>query len=147
MHRRLRGFTIVEIAVVVSAVGLLMSIVLVTFNISQVKARDDKRTADALVIKTALAQYYMDNGEYPTCTNGGFGCDISVIQPLLAKYAAEIPVKDPKGRIIYYMPGAVPNAYGLLVEYEESPGSCKTGINMTATWWWSAPNCSGKDLG
>lgn len=146
MSRRNHGFTIVEIAVVVAAIGIIMSIVVVTFNVTQIKARDNRRTSDAVVIKTALAQYYMDNGEYPSCTNAGFGCDITTIQPLLAKYASEIPVKDPKGRIIYYMPGAVPNAYGLLVEYEQSPGSCKTGVNMTAGWWWSAPTCTAKEI-
>jgi len=42
--RRSRGFTLIEIAVVVTVIALLASIVIVSFNQVQKRSRDDMRT-------------------------------------------------------------------------------------------------------
>lgn len=59
------GFTLVELLVVISIIGLLSSIVLTSVNSARAKARDARRAADIRQVRTALEFYYDDHGSYP----------------------------------------------------------------------------------
>lgn len=60
------GFTLVELLVVISIIGLLSSFAVVSLNDARIKARDALRKGDTAQIRTALDIYYDDNGRYPT---------------------------------------------------------------------------------
>jgi prepilin-type N-terminal cleavage/methylation domain-containing protein len=64
-----KGFTLVELMVVISIIGLMSSIVLVSFNRSRMKARDARRLEDMHTIQTALEMYYDKYGYYPDNTD------------------------------------------------------------------------------
>jgi type II secretion system protein G len=66
-----RGFTLIELLVVISIISFLSSIVLANLTSARAKARDAKRLQDLTQIRTALAMYYLDNGNYPS-TGGGW---------------------------------------------------------------------------
>lgn len=138
MSRRPLGFTIVEIAVVVTIISILATLTVVAFTQFQANARNDRRTADIGSLKRAIVHYYHDNGEYPACTNSGSGCAVSAIASSIKKYMASVPLKDPQGSDYLYWPGT--DQYALFVSYEPS-SSCKTGINMDSTWWSSTADC------
>ena len=110
-ERRHRGFTIIEIMVVVVIIGMLATLV-----IPRVIGRGDdaKRTAAQVQIKEveqALDLYHLDNGSYPTQDQG---LDALVSKPSLPPepmnyrsggYLKKVP-NDPWGRpFIYRMPG------------------------------------------
>ena len=59
------GFTLVELLIVISIIGILASIGLASFNSSQMKSRDAKRKSDLKQIANALELYYNDKGQYP----------------------------------------------------------------------------------
>ncbi|MDB5168640.1 MAG: Type secretion system protein [Candidatus Saccharibacteria bacterium] len=61
-----RGFTIVELLIVIVVIGILAAITIVAYNGVQQRARDSKRTQDIAVIVKSLELYYIDNGKYPT---------------------------------------------------------------------------------
>ena len=61
-----RGFTIVEIIVVITAIAILAAITTVTYSGLQVRARDDERLSDIEVISSALETYYEKQGTYPS---------------------------------------------------------------------------------
>jgi len=61
-----RGFTLIELMVVVAIIGILMAAGIVAFSNSQRAARDAARIADLNAIGYALEQYYQDNHSYPT---------------------------------------------------------------------------------
>lgn len=61
-----RGFTIVEIAVVITIIATLVTIVSVVFATVQKQARDTKRQTDMRVLGASLEKYYDANGEYPS---------------------------------------------------------------------------------
>lgn len=68
-----RGFTIVELIITITIMGILMTLAVVSVNATQVRARDDERKADVESIKTALETYYnvgsdtdISRGRYPT---------------------------------------------------------------------------------
>ncbi|TAL15071.1 prepilin-type N-terminal cleavage/methylation domain-containing protein [Patescibacteria group bacterium] len=67
MRRIPRGFTIVELLVVVAVIGILATITLIGFNRYQADSRDSQRSSEATVIAEALEKYYDKNGEYPSC--------------------------------------------------------------------------------
>jgi prepilin-type N-terminal cleavage/methylation domain-containing protein len=60
------GFTILELLVVISIIGLLSSVMMIAVNNARVGARDAKRRDDSLAIRTALQWFYHENGYYPT---------------------------------------------------------------------------------
>ncbi len=65
-----RGFTLIEILVVIAIIGLLSSVVLASLATSRAKARDAKRIADLDEVKKALELYYDSNGGYPGTSAG-----------------------------------------------------------------------------
>jgi len=63
-----KGFTLVELLVVISIIGLLSTIAIVSLGSARAKSRDTKRIADMKQFSTALEQYYSDQGGYPAVT-------------------------------------------------------------------------------
>jgi prepilin-type N-terminal cleavage/methylation domain-containing protein len=60
-----KGFTLVEILVVVAIIGILASIILVGLNSSRARARDTRRIADLQQVQNALELYFAANNYYP----------------------------------------------------------------------------------
>lgn len=60
-----KGFTLVELMVVISILALLAVISLATYSNVQKSGRDVKRKADLAVIQSALEQYHADQKYYP----------------------------------------------------------------------------------
>ncbi len=73
--RRRRGFTLIELMVVISIISLLSSIVLATVKTTQMKARDTRRKQDLHQIRIALNLYYNDKGYLPHTSNDYLGGD------------------------------------------------------------------------
>lgn len=66
MKHTYKGFTLVELLVVVAIIGLLAGIAVVSVNSVRVKARDAKRIADVKQIQNALELYNnTKGGQYP----------------------------------------------------------------------------------
>lgn len=63
-----KGFTLVEMLVVISIIGILSSFAVVSLNSARQKARDALRKGDMAQLRTALNLYYDDNNyRYPAC--------------------------------------------------------------------------------
>ncbi len=65
MKKHRRGFTLVELLVVMTIIGLLSSIATVSFTSSRMRARNARRLADMDAFRTAMELFYGDNGGYP----------------------------------------------------------------------------------
>lgn len=66
-----KGFTLVELLVVMAILGILAVITLANFSTSQAKARDAQRKSDLKQISIALEAYYADHGAYPVSGTSG----------------------------------------------------------------------------
>lgn len=60
-----KGFTIVELLIVIVVIGILAALVLNTFAGVQKKARDQERVTDVKALATQLEVAYQNNGGYP----------------------------------------------------------------------------------
>jgi prepilin-type N-terminal cleavage/methylation domain-containing protein len=75
-HNARRGFTIVELLVVILVVGILASLVAVTYTRSSAQARDTKRIADLEAISDSITAYrlrFNDHVTNTTCAGAGNG--------------------------------------------------------------------------
>ena len=66
-----RGFTIVELLVVIIVIAILASVTLVVYSGSQARARDADRYNDAKAIIEALTIYRSNTGSYPSAATMG----------------------------------------------------------------------------
>ena len=67
---KISGFTLVELLVVITILGILATIGLVAFASSQARGRDAERKSDLKQIATGLELFYSDYGIYPVSDNG-----------------------------------------------------------------------------
>jgi prepilin-type N-terminal cleavage/methylation domain-containing protein len=117
--RASKGFTLLEILLVIAAIGILASIVLVAINPNRqiAQARNAQRRADVNTIYKAIEQYLIDTGSYPAgitttlkdiCQTGNITttdtlnpttlCDNKVdLRVLVPNYLASIPVAPAGG--------------------------------------------------
>lgn len=65
-----KGFTLVELLVVVAIIGLLATLSVLALGSARVRARDAKRLADVKTTQTALELYNNDQGGYPPDQGG-----------------------------------------------------------------------------
>ena len=70
-----KGFTLVELLVVIAIIGILSTLSVVSLNSARAKSRDARRLSDIKQIRTALDMYYDASSTYPTtsCTSTPLG--------------------------------------------------------------------------
>lgn len=66
LKKRQSGFTIVELLIVIVVIGILATLVIVTFTGIQQKARNSQRQTDINAIASHVESYYAQTGTYPS---------------------------------------------------------------------------------
>lgn len=135
-----RGFTLVELLLVIAIIGVLTIIVIANVNNSRIKARDSKRLQDVRQLKLALELYYETNKAYPTAgLPAGTGGTVSNLNSaLVPAYISSIALDPPYYREYVWGPS---NAYGIYVYQERTGMYCVTGVNVNSAWWSGPPAC------
>ena len=64
-----RGFTIIELLIVMALIALLASLVLATIGSTRERSRDARREADIKEIQNALDLYSVTNRAFPICAS------------------------------------------------------------------------------
>jgi general secretion pathway protein G len=68
-----KGFTIVELLIVIVVIGILAALVITTYNGIQQKGRNTERTTDLKALQGQLEAYYAQKGSYPAIATDGTG--------------------------------------------------------------------------
>ena len=65
MKKISKGFTLIEMLIVITIIALLASLILVGMGGARAKTRDSRRIADLHNVMNALELYYSSNSQYP----------------------------------------------------------------------------------
>lgn len=105
--RKIEGFTLIEVMVVVVILGILAAFIVPKIMTRPEQARELKAKQDILAIQNAMDLYKLDNGRYPTTEQG---LQALVVQPTSSPqplnwnkdgYLQKLPV-DPWGEAYQY---------------------------------------------
>jgi general secretion pathway protein G len=117
---RPRGFSFIEIMVVVVIIGLLAGVVTLSTRHIMDKAKHNRAKADLSTFKSALAGFYADTGHYPTNDQG-----LAVLVP---RYVEQLH-NDPWGHPYQYNQPGRNSAYEVLslgAEGKQGPDNVST---------------------
>lgn len=134
-----KGFTIVELLIVIVVIGILAALVITTFTGIQQKARNTERETDIKALQGQIEAYFAQNGKYPSLANMQ---DLAVPSGWVKTNMKGLDFeaqRDPKGAIGQAVQGAAgASQYG----YVTTPAACDnaapatdcSGYTLTATY-------------
>lgn len=119
-----KGFTLVELLIVLSIIGILSAVVIASTSQARAGARDTRRVSDMKEIQLALAVYYDVNKQYPTA--------LSTLADPGQKFIPAIPTDPLSGSSYEYLSSSPYKSYciGVTLEVPSSQNdssSCSTG--------------------
>ena len=123
-----KGFTLVELLVVISIIATLVAILLPNFMGARERAKDAQKIQDAYAIKNALRMYYNDNQAYPTPV--GTGNTIAIPTGYMAATGLGFTYAQPNGTDGFLI--TIPLESGQGTEDTDSQTKCGIGIGATA---------------
>lgn len=93
-----KGFSLIEIMVVLAIIAILASVVLAAYEVAKEKALDSRRISELGQLKFALELYHNDHGHYPRESDGANGKigEGAGLDTMIAPYMKAIP-HDPLG--------------------------------------------------
>lgn len=127
-RRKRAGFTLIELLVVISIIGILASLLLVSYQGTRKTARDGKRKVDLEQIRSALEMCRTDTNSYPISIYTDLsGTPVISCGSPSQTYLSGTP-KDPATQDNYYYNRATASTYTLCAYLEVSgtAGSCGT---------------------
>jgi len=93
-----KGFTLVEILIVMAIIGILLSIIIPNYSSSVKRAKEAVLKENLFIIRDAIDKFYLDKKKYPT----------SLEDLITNKYLKKIPydpfLKSREWRLIHYEP-------------------------------------------
>jgi type II secretory pathway pseudopilin PulG len=87
------GYTIIELVVIMTILGILFTVLFIFIPDSQLRARDKERETDISTLRGRLEEFYQDSGAYP----------YRVTSSTFTRFDPEV-LKDPTGQVLVNNP-------------------------------------------
>ena len=141
MYRYARGFTLIELIIVVAIIAILSTIGLTVYSGIQRGARDAKRQSDIQEIQKALEQFYALNRYYPGANSHPGNLTTLVTAPNAYFPGGAIP-EDPltTSAPYQYLPCATADRY-VLCTGAAAMETCTTTQQVNCNASATAPGC------
>ena len=133
-----KGFTIVELLIVIIVIGILATLVIALFTSANLftsakkKARDSQRQTDIVALQDYIEGYYAESGKYPTLANindsAWRGTNMEGLDP-----AALADPNNPTSQQLVAGAAAVPNNYAYSVTQDDGTTTCDNGAGGDCT--------------
>lgn len=133
----IKGFTLVELLIVIVVLGILTSISIVAYNGSQGRARDSIRQNDISELAKGLELYYLDNHKYPvsggatattntwnTTADASWATLVTALKPYMDNNVPSDPKSTAGANIM------TPNGYNYAYFSNNSTADCGAGTNQ-----------------
>lgn len=137
-----KGFTLVELLVVLAIIGVLSTLLTANFVGVRQRGRDAQRKSDLRQMQSALQFYHTDQSNYPfanqnnTLGNCNNGTSLKSPDCTTSDYLEKIP-KDPSGASYYY--ASTGSTYSITACLENPNDPNKDSVNLN-------PPCDGINL-
>ncbi len=137
LRKKEKGFTIVELLIVIVIIGILAALVIVAYTGIQSRARDTKGQTDAqAVLKKAEAYAADNNGIYPANEAGfgatgvgALGADLAAV--LTDGTSAALPAVTAHGVLYGWACGTTPNFTGYKIRYWYNGAATSVAAGVT----------------
>lgn len=116
-----RGFTLIEVVVVVALLGILMAIIVPSFEKAGDRTKNSKLTADLKALDTAIGIYKLDKGAVPD--------DLADLAPDYINNGNDF--KDAKNTALVYTPTADKQSYQLKGKNTNNEDVLSAGSSQT----------------
>jgi prepilin-type N-terminal cleavage/methylation domain-containing protein len=139
--KKQKGFTIVELLIVIVVIGILATLVIVTFSGIQQKGRNSQRQTDINALASHVEAYYASEGKYPTLAN----LNDATWRTTNTKGLDPAALADPKNASTQTLVGAVPAAGTYSYAYVATPTNCDNGTGGDCTGYTLTAHTEGGD--
>ena len=132
MKKISKGFTLIEMLIVITIIALLASLILVGMGGARAKTRDSRRIADLHNVMNALELYYAKNYYYPNETDWtGLTTAVTTGNIGVSRIPQDPLNTSPTAKTYYYGVSADGQDYGLGADLETEDPSLNDDVDGT----------------
>ncbi|MDO8437445.1 MAG: prepilin-type N-terminal cleavage/methylation domain-containing protein [Nitrosomonadaceae bacterium] len=133
MKKVQKGFTLIELMIVVAIIGILAAVAIPAYQDYIVKAKLSKVAASVDPVKLAVAMYFQEQGSMPSASNAWTSLGLPAAGPTLANEITSITNTLTTGALVVTLQNVKSGIDTTTITMTPSTTAGQTGITWTNT--------------